>query len=108
MLKESLKILPDVNRTNVKYLTEKVNNKALGAKFERDDLEQQGRKDSLRIYRVNCPDDETNEDLIATVVEKISEVDIEIFQNDISVCHPQGRKQEGKQPILVKFVRRNK
>ena len=107
-VKENLKILPDVNRTNVKYLAEKVNNKALVAKFERDDLQQQGRKDTLRIYEVNCPDDETNEDLLATVVEKISEADIEISQNYISVCHCQGRKQEGQQPILVKFVRRNK
>ena len=69
-VKESLKILPVTNRTNVKYLAEKVNNKALVAKFERDNLKQHGPKDSLRIYGVNGPDDETNEDLIATTVEK--------------------------------------
>ena len=33
-VKESPKILPDVNQTNVKYPAEKVSNKALVAKFE--------------------------------------------------------------------------
>ena len=41
-------------------------------------------------------------------MEKICEADIEISQNNISVCDCQGRKQEGKQPILVKFICFNK
>ena len=107
-VKESLKIIPEVHESNVRILAKRVNDKALTAKYERDDLEQQGRKDSLRLYGVSCPEDETNEALITTVVDKISQAEIDISESDISVCHRQGKKVAGKQPILVKFARRNK
>ena len=49
-VKESLKMIPEVHESNVRILAKLVNDKALTAKYERDDLEQQERKDSLRLY----------------------------------------------------------
>ena len=43
-----------------------------------------------------------------TVLTKIAEADVPISEADISVCHRQGAVKDGMQPILVKFVRRNK
>ena len=52
---------------------------------------------------MSCPEDETNEALTTTVVDKISQAEI-----DISVCHRQRKKVAGKQLVLVKFLLRNK
>ena len=60
------------------------------------------------MFGVHCPDGKTNENLFKTVVQKISNVNIDIDEKDISVCHRQGAKVDGKQPILVKFISRNK
>ena len=89
-------------------LSEQVNPRALIAKYERDDLNQQWRKESLRLYGVQVKEKETNEELMQTVLTKIAEADVPISEEDISVCHRQGAVKDGMQPILVKFVRRNK
>ena len=71
-------------------------------------INQQGRKESLRLYGVQVKEKETNEELMQTVLTKIVEADVPISEADISVCHRQGAVKDGMQPILVKFVRRNK
>ena len=91
-VKESLKMLPEVDESNVRVLAKRVNDKALTAKYERDDLEHQGRKDSLRLYRVSCPEDETNEALTTIVIDKISQAEIDISEIDISASHRQEKK----------------
>ena len=106
-----VKMIPEINESNVRVLVERVNDQALPAIYEQDDLEQQKRKDSLRIYRVSFRDDETKDSLITTVVDKISQVENDISESDIYVCAPPARvrwKGAGKQPILIKFVRRKK
>ena len=62
----------------------------------------------MRLYGAPNDEDEKNSDLLNTVVKSISEGNVVIKEEDISVCHRQGPKVSGKQPILVKFVRRNK
>ena len=57
------------------------------SKYERDDLEQ------ARTERV-----------VTHVVQKISNVNIDIDEKDISVCYRQGAKVDGKQPLPVKFI----
>ena len=89
-------------------LSEQVNPRALIAKYEHDDLNQQGRKESLRLYGVQVKEKETNEELMQTALKKIAEADVPISEADISGCHRQGVVKDGMQPILIKFVRRNK
>ena len=107
-IRDGMENMSRISVQNTQELEGKVNSAALLSKYERDDIEQQGRKESLRMFGVRCPDGETNENLIKTVVQKISNVNIDIDEKDISVCHRQGAKVDGKQPILVKFISRNK
>ena len=106
-VKESLKLIPEEHESNARVLAKRVNDKAFTANYEWDDLEQQGRRNSPGLYEVSCPEDETNEALTTTDV-KISQAEIDISENDISVCHQQRKKVARKQLVLVKFVRRNK
>ena len=62
-----------------------VNPRVLIAKYEHDDLNQQGRKESLRLYGLQVKEKETNEELMQTVLTKIAEADIPISEADISV-----------------------
>ena len=86
-VKESLKAVPKADKRCLKMLSEQVNPRALIAKYECDDLNQQGRKESLRLYGVQVKKKETNEELMQTVLMKIAEADVPISEADISVCH---------------------
>ena len=108
VVKESLKLIPEEHESNVRVLAKHVNDKSFTANYEWDDLEEQGRRNSPGLYEVSCPEDETNEALTTTDVDKISQAEIDISENDISVCHQQRKKVARKQLVLVKFVRRNK
>ena len=55
---ESLLQFSKMEEKNIKKFEGKVNTVALFAKYERDNLEQQGRKECLRFYRVPNDEDE--------------------------------------------------
>ena len=50
-VKESLKMIPEEHELNVRVLAKRINDKAFTARYELDDLEQQGRKNSLKNIR---------------------------------------------------------
>ena len=72
-----------------------------------DDLEQHGRRDSLRI--VGIPESD-NDDTDSTVLKICSaiEVDPPVQPSDIAVSHRLGKKEAGKtRQVIVKFATRN-
>ena len=77
-IREGMENMSRISVQNTQEVEGKVNSAALLSKYERDDLEQQGRKELLRMFGVHCPDGETNGNLIKTVVQKISNVNIDI------------------------------
>ena len=60
----------------------KVNTEALLVKYGCDELEQQGHKECLRLYRVPNDEDEKNSELLNTVIKSISEGNIVIKEED--------------------------
>lgn len=81
------------------YLQQQV----LRARYERDDLEQHGRKGSVRIVGVR---EETDENAIEQVQKVAEAAGITIGSDDISACHRLGPKRDGARPIICKFVSR--
>ena len=73
-----------------------------------DDLEQHGRRDSLRVSGIPEPDEHDNTDAAVLGVCELTKVDPPLQPTDIAVSHRIGRKTEGKhRQIIVKFATRN-
>ena len=73
-----------------------------------DDLEQHGRRDSLRVSGIPEPDEHDNTDAAVLGVCELIKVDPPLQPTDIAVSHRIGRKTEGKhRQIIVKFATRN-
>jgi len=73
-------------------------------KFEVDSLEQQGRKDSLRIFGVpEVPGENTN----SIMLELAKDMDVVMTDSDISVSHRLPARGGKPKPIIVKLGRRN-
>ena len=72
------------------------------------DLEQHGRRDSLRIAGI--PEKEEHDDTDAAVLEicQAIKVDPPVQPTDIAVSHRLGRRAEGRtRQVIVKFATRN-
>ncbi len=72
-----------------------------------DELEQNSRLNSLRIF--NLPDTDTKEncdEVVSNVFKKHLKVDIS--PADIDISHPLGEPRDGKVNVIVKFVQRSK
>ena len=78
------------------------------AKEKLNDLEQYGRRNSIRIVGINEDDDETAEDTMQKVVDFVNEKikNVSITKYDIDIAHRIGDKKKGKRQIIAKFVRR--
>ena len=73
-----------------------------------DDLEQHGRRDSLRVSGIPEPDEHDNTDAAVLGVCELIKVDPPLQPTDIAVSHRIGRKTAGKhRQIIVKFATRN-
>ena len=73
-----------------------------------DDLEQHGRRDSLRVSGIPEPDEHDNTDAAVLDVCELIKVDPPLQPTDIAVSHRIGRKTAGKhRQIIVKFATRN-
>ena len=73
-----------------------------------DDLEQHGRRDSLRISGI--PENEEHDDTDAAILQicEAIKVDPPVQRTDIAVSHRLGRPTEGKtRQVIVKFATRN-
>ena len=73
-----------------------------------DDLEQHGRRDSLRIAGI--PEKEEHDDTDAAVLDicQAIKVDPPVQPTDIAVSHRRGRPSEGRtRQVIVKFATRN-
>ena len=73
-----------------------------------NDLEQHGRKDSVRMFGVrDLNQQETAEKTVDVVVDVLSRINLKISKNDISIAHRLGRFVQNKpRPIIVKFKSR--
>ena len=65
-----------------------------------DDLEQYGRRQSLRVYGVPQEDDETSESVVNKVHQIMKDIECDIPINFIDRAHRVGKK---RQDIIVKF-----
>lgn len=67
-----------------------------------DDIEQYGRRTSIRMYNVKC---DQAADCVDTVVSVINNnLNVEICAEDIERCHPLGKPNKNNiKPIIVKF-----
>ena len=73
-----------------------------------DDLEQHGRRDSLRISGIPEPAEHDNTDAAVLSVCESIQVDPPLQPRDIAVSHRVGRKTAGKhRQIIIKFATRN-
>lgn len=71
--------------------------------YEKDRLEQYGRKDSVRISGVA----ETEGEKVEEVIKKIAEAaGVEMETKDISACHRLGRRGQRPRNIICRFVSR--
>jgi hypothetical protein len=66
-----------------------------------DDLEQYGRRNSVRIYNLKCV---THDGVLPAVIELGKSIGVHIQQTDIVRCHMIGAPKEGKCQSIVKFV----
>ena len=74
-----------------------------------NDLEQYGRRNSLRIFGVTEKKNETLADIDKTVIQLAKEsLNITLKEEDIDIAHRVGKVGVNKtRPIIVKFIRRN-
>ena len=68
-----------------------------------DDLEQYGRRNSVRMYNINCAP--YNSNCLDAVVDVLqNKLKVSVGPNDIDRCHPVGKPNvNGLKPIIVKF-----
>ena len=68
-----------------------------------DDLEQYGRRNSVRMYNINCAP--YNNNCLDAVVDVLqNKLKVSVGPNDIDRCHPVGKPNvNGLKPIIVKF-----
>ena len=68
-----------------------------------DDLEQYGRRNSVRMYNINCAS--YNNNCLDAVVDVLqNKLKVSVGSNDIDRCHPVGKQNiNGLKPIIVKF-----
>ena len=72
-----------------------------------DDLEQHGRRDSLRIAGIPESDNDDTDSAVLKISSAI-EVDPPVQPSDIAVSHRLGKKEAGKtRQVIVKFATRN-
>ena len=93
-------------RSMLKDITIKLEVNMLRNKYERDELEQYTRRDSIRIFGVA-------EDLVENLVDKAmkiaADIDVNIWQSDVSTIHRIGKfnpanAQNKPRPITCRFV----
>ena len=73
-----------------------------------DDLEQHGRRDSLRVSGIPEPEEHDDTDAAVMSVCTAMKMDPPLDPKDIAVSHRVGRKVQGKdRQIIVKFATRN-
>ena len=76
-------------------------------RYDCDRLEQYTRRDNLRIFAIEDPDED--EDVLqAKVMEVAAEVGVKLEANDISIAHRLGRSGERGRPVIVRFCHRKK
>lgn len=67
-----------------------------------DDLEQYGRRTSIRLYNVKCEPADDCTDAVVRVIN--NSLKVEISADDIERCHPLGKPNKRNiKPIIVKF-----
>ena len=77
-------------------------------KFKLDELEQHGRRDSLRVADIPENKDQDDTDAAMMNVCQLMKLEPPIAPKDIAVSHRVGKKVEGKdRQIIVKFATRN-
>lgn len=72
--------------------------------LQTDANEQYGRRDNIRVFGLEESPDEDPYEVMIGVAEKVG---VELHKSDISVCH-RVPSRNGKRPLIVKFVRREK
>ena len=73
-----------------------------------DDLEQHGRRDSLRVSGIPAPEEHDDTDAAVMSVCTAMKLDPPLDPKDIAVSHRVGRKVQGKdRQIIVKFATHN-
>ena len=72
-----------------------------------DDLEQYGRRNSVRMYNIDCaPYGNNCFDAVVDILH--SKLKVSVGPNDIDRCHPVGKPNaNGHKPIIVKFKNYN-
>lgn len=105
MIEESLEPLKD----EIQELRDE--NKKLKADYELsvDQLEQHGRSNSLRFFKMpalkNPRDPKECDKVVCDIVKKHLKIDLK--PEDIDISHPLGKPYNGRITIIVKFVRRS-
>lgn len=93
------KQLKEENSTTAQYAQQQV----LHMHYEKDRLEQYGRKDSVRISGVVENEGEKVEEVIKKIAEAAG---MEMEIKDVSACHRLGRRGERPRNIICRFVSR--
>ena len=72
-----------------------------------DDLQQYGRRNSVRMYNINCAP--YNNNCLDAVVDVLqNKLKVSVGPNDIGHCHTAGKPNlNGLKPIIVKFKTRS-
>ena len=96
----------DALEDQVKSLTAQVNT----VKLSNNDLNQYGRRNSIRLSNIkidpDLPESDITKEVTAFLNSKILPGDKQVRETDIERCHPIGRANEaGYKQILVKFTR---
>ena len=71
--------------------------------IEADSIEQNGRRETVRIFGV---EEEPGEDAFAKVVSVAEKAGVSVTKNDVSICHRLPSGGTGPKPLIAKFVRR--
>lgn len=110
-LKEKIESLEKANETLKTKNEEKVvemEKEIAKRKKELNELEQYGRRNSIRIFGIPESKDETAEQTAQTAAEAINAhlSNVTLRRYDIDIAHRLGKKSRGNRPIIMKFVSR--
>ena len=102
-VEEELSKMREEVETTKKRLAQYAQQQALRARYECDNLEQHGRKGSVRISGIK---EEQDEDVVELVQKTAETAGVTVNRSDVSACHRLGPKRDGTRAIICKFVSR--